>query len=60
MVLTSALETLWVFLYLPAGHLSCCLAGTVARDTHTTLLESDSSLSVHLLSDFMWFGPDVT
>ena len=49
-----------MFLYLPAGHLSCCLAGTVARDTHTTLLEPDSGLSVHLLCDFMWFGPDVT
>ena len=45
-----------MFLYLPAGHLSCCLGGTVACDIHITLLESDSGLSVHLLSDFMWLG----
>ena len=45
-----------MFLYLPAGHLSCCLEGTVACDTHITLLEADSGLSVHLLSDFMWLG----
>ena len=32
------------------------LGGTVACDTHITLLESDSGLSVHLLSDFMWLG----
>ena len=45
-----------MFLYLPSGHLFCCLEGTVACDTHITLLESDSGLSVHLLSDFMWLG----
>ena len=55
-VLTSALGTWWMFLYLLARHLSCCFEGTVARDTHITLLESDSSLSVHLSSDFMWLG----
>ena len=55
-VLTSAPGTWWMFLYLPTGHLSCYLEGTVACDTHITLLESDRGLSVHLLSDFMWLG----
>ena len=46
---------LWMFLYLPAGHLSWCSEVTAACDTHITFLESNSGLSIHsLLNDFMW------